>query len=72
VSVVGGDVVESGLAEYAVDRGGHIHLGLEFHAGERTPTNSQLVTEAVALCDRLGVAAATPDQAAEILELPRR
>ena len=72
VSVVGGDVVGTGLAEYAVERGGHIHLGLEFHAGDRTPTNRELVIEAVELCDRLGVAVATPDQAAEILDLPRR
>jgi 3-keto-5-aminohexanoate cleavage enzyme len=72
VSVVGGDVVETGLAEYAVERGGHIHLGLEFFAGDRTPTNAELVREAVAVCDSLGVAVATCDQAAEILELPRR
>ena len=72
VSVVGGDVVGSGIAEYAVQRGGHVHLGLEFHAGDRTPTNLELVSEAVALCERLGVAVASPDQAAELLELPRR
>ena len=69
---MGGDVVETGLAEYAVERGGHIHLGLEFFAGDRTPTNAELITEAVAVCDRLGVAVATCDQAAEILDLPRR
>ncbi len=71
VSVVGGDVVESGLAEYAVERDGHIHLGLEFHSGDRTPTNVELIEEAVAVCDRLGVAVATPDEAATILGLPR-
>ena len=72
VSVVGGDVVASGLAQYAVERGGHIHLGLEFFDGDRTPTNATLVREAVELCDRLGVAVATPDEAAAILDLPRR
>lgn len=72
VSVVGGDVVETGLAEYAVERGGHIHLGLEFFAGDRTPTNAELIAEAVAVCDRLGVPVATCDEAAEILDLPRR
>jgi uncharacterized protein (DUF849 family) len=71
VSVVGGDVVASGLAQYAVERGGHIHLGLEFFDGDRSPTNAVLVGEAVELCDRLGVAVATPDEAAAILELPR-
>jgi uncharacterized protein (DUF849 family) len=72
VSVVGGDVVGSGLAQYAVERGGHIHLGLEFFNGVRTPTNASLVREAVEVCEGLGVAVATPDQAAEILQLPRR
>ena len=72
ISVVGGDVVETGLARYAVERGGHIHLGLEFFAGERTPTNVDLVNEAVAVCDSMGVAVASCDEAAEILELPRR
>ena len=72
VSVVGGDVVASGIAEHALRRGGHIHLGLEFHAGDRTPTNRELVTEAVALCDRLGLPVATPAEAAVILDLPRR
>ena len=64
--------METGLAEYAVERGGHIHLGLEFFAGDRTPSNVELITEAVAVCDRLGVAVATCAQAAEILALPRR
>jgi uncharacterized protein (DUF849 family) len=72
VSVVGGDVVRSGLAEHAVRHGGHIHLGLEFHAGDRTPTNVELITEAVQLCDRLGMRVATPDEAAQLLDLPRR
>ena len=72
VSVVGGDVVETGLAEYAVELGGHIHLGLEFYAGERTPTNVELIDEAVAVCEKLGAAVATSADAADILELPRR
>ena len=72
ISVVGGDVVETGLARYAVERGGHIHLGLEFFAGERTPTNVELVNEAVAVCESMGVAVASCNEAAEILELPRR
>jgi uncharacterized protein (DUF849 family) len=65
-------VVETGLAEYAVEKGGHIHLGLEFFAGDRTPSNVELISEAVAVCDRLGVPVASCDDAAEILDLPRR
>ena len=72
VSVVGGDVVGTGLAEYAVEKGGHIHLGLEFFAGDRTPSNAELIAEAVAVCDRLGVPVAGCDETAEILDLPRR
>ena len=71
VSVVGGDVVASALAEAAVELGGHLHLGLEFFAGDRTPTNAELVREAVAVCNRLGAPVATCAEAADILALPR-
>jgi hypothetical protein len=50
VSVVGGDVVASEVAPLALERGGHLHLGLEFYGGDRTPKNVDLVEEAVALC----------------------
>jgi len=71
VSLAGGDVVASEVALLALERGGHLHLGLEFFGGARTPTNVELVTEAVALCDKAGRPVATPDQAASILRLPR-
>jgi len=71
VSLAGGDVVASEVALLALERGGHLHLGLEFFGGPRTPTNVELVTEAVALCDKAGRPVATPDQAASILRLPR-
>lgn len=70
VSVVGGDVVASPVAEAAVRAGGHLHLGLEFYGGERQPSNVELVAEAVALCESLGDRPATPTEAAEILDLP--
>ena len=71
VSAVGGDVVASEVAPLALERGGHLHLGLEFYGGERTPTNVELVTEAVELCAKAGRPVATPDEAATILRLPR-
>jgi uncharacterized protein (DUF849 family) len=48
VAVLGGDVLECGLAELALERGGHVRVGLEDYAGDRTPTNVELVEEAAA------------------------
>ena len=70
VSVVGGDAVASDVTRVALERGGHLHVGLEFFGGERTPTNVELVTEAVELCEHVGRAVASPAQAASILDLP--
>ncbi|AYE94625.1 3-keto-5-aminohexanoate cleavage protein [Mycobacterium paragordonae] len=70
VSVVGGDLCASPMARFALERGGHLHLGLEFYRGDRTPTNVELVTEAVRLCEEFGRAVATPGEAARMLGLP--
>jgi uncharacterized protein (DUF849 family) len=70
VSVVGGDVGRSEVAQLALERGGHLHLGLEFYGGDRQPTNAELVGEAVALCERAGRPVATCADAAGILGLP--
>jgi uncharacterized protein (DUF849 family) len=68
-SVVGGDLVHSDVARAALERGGHLHVGLEFYRGDRTPTNAELVTEAVALVEDCGLQVASPDQAADLLGL---
>ena len=70
VSVVGGDLVATEVARLALARGGHLHVGLEFFGGDRTPTNAELVAEAVTLCESAGRQVATPDVAAAILGLP--
>ncbi|MEO5839605.1 MAG: 3-keto-5-aminohexanoate cleavage protein [Acidimicrobiales bacterium] len=54
VSAVGGDVVGCGIAELALRRGGHIHVGLEAYSGPRQPTNAELVDEVVTLARSLG------------------
>ena len=70
VAALGGDVIESGLARLALERGGHVRLGLEDHAGPRQPTNVELVSELVALCAEVGRPIATPAEARSILGLP--
>ncbi len=71
VSAHGADLVETEIAPLALARGGHLHIGLEFYGGDRTPSNIELVAEAVALCEKSARPIATPDQAATILRLPR-
>jgi uncharacterized protein (DUF849 family) len=70
VSVFGGDVVGCGLARLALERGGHLHLGLEAYDGDRTPSNAELLEEAVALCAAASRPVATSAEAASILGLP--
>jgi len=70
VAVPGGDVVRSGLARFALERGGHLRIGIEDYAGGRMPTNIELLDEAVTLCHEMGRPPATCAQAAVILDLP--
>ncbi len=71
VAIIGGDITHSDIIRPALERGAHLHVGLEDHAGDRTPTNEELVREAVAICEEVGRPVATRDQAATILDLPR-
>jgi uncharacterized protein (DUF849 family) len=72
VSVLGGDVLRTPVARAALERGGHLKIGLEDQAGDRAPSNEELVGEAVALAFDVGRPVATPDEAAAILGLPSR
>ena len=67
VAVLGGDVRD--LAPAALERGGHIRVGLEDYAGPRTPRNVELVEEAAALVAEHGRHVASPAEAREILGL---
>jgi 3-keto-5-aminohexanoate cleavage enzyme len=71
VAVLGGDVIGSGLARLALERGGHVRVGLEDHAGDGMPSNVELVAEVVALAGRIGRPVATPAETARLLGLPR-
>jgi len=68
VTVVGGDLFATDLPRLALERGGHLRVGLEDHAG-RAVTNEELVAEAVAACDAAGRAVATCTDAATLLGL---
>ncbi len=71
VSAIGGDTVGSGLAREAIERGGHVRVGLEDYIDtsghRRKPTNAELVAEVVTLAESCGRPVATPTQAKAIL-----
>ncbi len=71
VAVLGGDVVDSGLARLAIERGGHVRVGLEDYAGGATPTNAELVETVAAIARYAGREVATCADAARILALPK-
>ena len=71
VSVWGGDLMATPLARAALERGGHLHVGIEeFYSPERSPSNEELVREAIALCAKVGRPLASCAEAATLLALP--
>ena len=71
VSVWGGDLMQTPIAQLALELGGHLHVGIEeFYSPERTPTNEELVREAAQLVARVGRPLADSAVAARILDLP--
>jgi uncharacterized protein (DUF849 family) len=72
VAVLGGDVVDCGLAEHAIRRGGHVRVGLEDYAGPDQPTNAELLRGVVGLVERLGRTPATIAETRAILGVPSR
>jgi 3-keto-5-aminohexanoate cleavage enzyme len=71
VAVIGGDVIASGVARLALERGGHLRVGLEDYAGARKPRNVELVGEAVELARAVGRPVASCAETAALLKLPR-
>ena len=67
-AVYGGDVVAGGIAALAIERGGHVRVGLEdHHAPPRLARNEELVAEMAALCRAAGRPPATIDEATKLL-----
>jgi uncharacterized protein (DUF849 family) len=69
VAVLGGDVLDCGLARAAIERGGHVRVGLEDHAGADTPANVDLVRAAARLVEDCGRRVATAAETHRILGL---
>ncbi len=74
VAVLAGDVVGSGMARWAIERGGHVRVGLEdFHdPSGRQPSNAELVAEVAELARVSGRGVATSAETSRILGLPHR
>ena len=71
VSVWGGDLMATPVARLALELGGHLHVGIEeFYDPDRSPTNQELLAEAVALCNEVGRPVASCTETAEMLDLP--
>ena len=72
VSVWGGALFETPLARQALERGGHLHVGLEehFHPTHK-PTNEEVVKQAAALAAEVGRPVAAAGETARLLDLPR-
>ena len=70
VAVIGGSLLDSEIARPALERGGHLRVGLEDFFTAKS--NIDEVQRARALCERVGRPLATPTQAAALLGLPAR
>jgi uncharacterized protein (DUF849 family) len=72
VSVWGGDLLATPIARLALERGGHLHVGLEEHFDpERKPSNEELVREAADLAAAVGRPLANTAETAALLGLPQ-
>lgn len=72
VAVMGGDLFATPVARLALELGGHLHVGLEDHAGPglREASNADLVREAADLARQVGRPLAGPADVADLLGLP--
>jgi len=71
VALPGGDILENEVGRLALERGGHLRVGLEDYAGPGQPTNIEILERAAKLCHEVGRAIATPAQTAEMMNVIR-
>ncbi len=69
VAVLGGPLLATPISERAVERGGHLRVGLEDHMGGAS--NVAEIEQARRLCEKHGRPLATPAEAGALLGLPR-
>jgi uncharacterized protein (DUF849 family) len=68
VAALGGSIVDTPVASAALERGGHLRVGLEDF--DRGPENVAQVEAAVALCEKHDRPVATQAEANALLRLP--
>jgi uncharacterized protein (DUF849 family) len=71
-AILGGDLTaDADFVRAVLDASGHLHLGLEDHvSASRTPSNVELLREAVAIVESTGRTVATPTETVRVLGLP--
>ena len=70
VAIPGGDLLASEVAGLALERGGHLRVGLEDYAGPGQPSNVELLERAAKLCREVGRRVARPGEAADLMRVP--
>jgi uncharacterized protein (DUF849 family) len=71
-AVLGGDIIESGIARWTLERGGHLHVGLEDWSGDDQPDNEELVRSAVSLCADIGRPLANLETTHQVLGIAKQ
>ena len=67
VALPGGEILDNEVGRLALERGGHLRIGLEDYVGPGQPTNVEILERALKLCDAVGRAVATPAQTADLM-----
>jgi len=68
VAVLGGSLLDTPIARAALERGGHLRVGIE--DWDDGPPNTEQVAAAVALCEEVGRPVATITETEELLRFP--
>ncbi|MBY0399374.1 3-keto-5-aminohexanoate cleavage protein [Myxococcota bacterium] len=70
IAIPGGDLLSNDVAGLALERGGHLRVGLEDYAGPGQPTNVEILERAARLCSEIRRPLARGAQAADLMKVP--